>query len=210
MRAICTDKGLTFVELLVALMLFAIVAGGIGYSVMMVVPTQRAYHMNVMANDIYKLSYLFKKDLLSAFDVLTPAWPSGNSASFAATLVMSVSDNSTSTGVKHVEYKSVGTQVQRCEKPCSNMACTSVTCNAGDFEDILSEWDDGYVGLIASGSGVWRGVDADGNGALSDREKNMIRIVLVLGQFEGVSGSENEVARKTFVIEVLQGTPGRN
>jgi prepilin-type N-terminal cleavage/methylation domain-containing protein len=200
------NRGLTLVELLIGLLLFAILVAGIGFTFHMVVPSQRTLHINALNNDSYRLAYLFKQDLLNTSAIITPA---AASSTAATTLTLKVSLPG---GLQHVEYRASGSaplnQVQRCEKPDA----AGVTCAGTDFVDLLSEWDDGSVSLTGNGLGVTRGVDADGNGTFSDRENNMIRVVLVLGQFEGPSGSTAaEVSRRTFILEVLPGglTPGR-
>ena len=203
-KALLNDKGLSLIELAMAALLFAIVIGGMSY-VFTIVPTQRSYHMNALVNDICKLSYSMKNDISRAIEISKPSWP-GSSSSSDATLVMTINDNSSGAGGRsHVEYKaySEGAQMQvgRCIKPCSTLSCDTDSCDDNDFIDLLSSWDDGYVGLTGSGSGVWRGIDVDGNG-LSDKEKDIIHIVLVLGQFEGGRESaKQEIGRKTFVFE---------
>lgn len=214
-NAVTNTRGVTLVELLIGLLLFVILAAGIGFTLHMIVPSQRSLHINALNNDSYKLAYLFKKDLLNTSTIVTP---SAASATAVNTLKLKVSLTECSgsvpppCGPQHVEYRASGSspfiQVQRCE--LSDPLGTT-TCADSDFVDLLSEWDNGSISLTGTGSGITRGVDADGNGTLSDRENNMIRVVLLLGQFEGPSGSTSEVSRRTFILEVLPGglTPGR-
>ena len=185
------NKGVTFIELMIALMLFAVVMLGMS-TMFTVAPTQHSYHMNALTIDIYKLSSLLTSDLLSATGVTSPADPGTSGFSTASILNITVSDNSTASGTSAVTYQLAGNKIQRCKN--------------GGCEDLLSSWDNGEIRVVGSSTPFRRGVDVDGSGFLSNRERNLIQITMALGKFEDESGTLNETERHTFLLEVIVGS----
>jgi len=188
------EKGLTLVEFIVGALLFSIVALGLGYLAFTVIPTQRAYHMAAVQNDALRLSYLLRRDLINAVDwTVSPT---------VGTPVTTLSLETKLNGVdQHVEYRVKGAQIQRCQVDLGDI------CSQSDFKDLLNSWDDGSV-EAESGTRFIRGIDVDGDGLLSEREKHFIRAELVLSQNEGPEGERTELYQHSYYIEVLTNIDG--
>jgi Tfp pilus assembly protein PilV len=202
------DRGLTIVEAAIAMLMLAIIFVGIGYMVKTVPMKQRAYHATTRDEDALTLSYLLTQNIKHASEITSPAEPTVNAATTASTLEMrSMVWDATATPPAFVD--------QRVEFSFSagNQQILWCHANAADCvpnEVILSSWDNGRVGAestimigAANGTIFRRGIDVDGNGTLSTRERHYIRVELVLSQNEGPAGNQHNIDNQVFYIEAL-------
>ena len=190
------ENGLTIIEILIAMFIFVIVIAGMGYIFYTVAPSsQRAYHVNQMDHDISIMIARLRSDMGKVLNITSPALPSATSAPNCQYLktnpiTLSINDSGTQ---KNVVYQFSANQIQR----CVNGAC----------EDLLTSWDDGYVAADNS-TKVCRGIDVDNDGSYTLRELNMLRLILVLDQYEGYSGHENKIFSRTYYFEILPNLSG--
>lgn len=188
------------------MLMLAIIFVGIGFMAKKVPMVQRSYHATTRDEDAMTLSYLLIQHIRQAGAITSPAEPSGNTSTTAATLEMesTVWDSTSSAFVaQHIEYAFDGTNRQI-------LHCRTSTADCTPAEALLSSWNNGRVGAESTtvtgapnGTIFRRGIDVDGNGSLSTREKHFIRAELVLSQNEGPAGSQNNIDNQVFHIEAL-------
>ncbi|MFH2123749.1 MAG: hypothetical protein ABIJ50_09755 [Pseudomonadota bacterium] len=203
------NHGLTLVEASIAMLMLAIIFVGIGYMVKTVPMKQRAYHATTRDEDALTLSYLLTQNVKQASEITSPAEPTGNTTTTASTLEMrSMVWDATATPPAFVEQRvefSIDAGNQQI------LWCHTSAADCTPAESILSSWDNGRVGAesittvagAANGTIFRRGVDVDGNGTLSTREKHYIRVELVLSQNEGPAGNQHNIDNQVYYIEAL-------
>jgi hypothetical protein len=199
------NHGLTLVEAAIAMLMLAIIFVGIGYMMKTVPIKQRAYHATTRDEDALTLSYLLTQTIKQATEITSPAEPTAPNSAPVSTLDMksTVWDSTTHTFVdQYVRFSITNGEIQWCHGAIAG--CTPT-------ENLLSSWGNGRVKAESittvtgalNGSVFRRGFDLDGNGVLSIREKNYIRVELVLSQNEGPVDNQHNIDNKVYYIEAL-------
>lgn len=177
------NDGFTIIQLLMGLLLFAIIAGAIGYFVHEVTPSVTASHAFALQQSAAHVMDEMRQDVITATLIETPSAPSGNTPVTSQDLSFSWTD---SVG----NYTKVTYQI--------NGAALTRTVTGGNAETLLFSWDNGAI-TLANGSYFMRGVDADSDGKLEGCEKDMIRIYLVLNQTEGGGPLKTQAFQMDFM-----------
>jgi prepilin-type N-terminal cleavage/methylation domain-containing protein len=193
------QKGVTLIEVVVATLLFAIFIAGIGYLSRSVIPTQRGLKANAIQLNGVRLYDQLILDIRSADVITFPAEPTDDTEIISSTyLNMQVLAKNPKGGPlirRYVSYSISGNQILRCQGAAGGATCTPT-------EELLNSWNNGQI-KAESGTRFIRGIDADNDGALSKRERQIIRAELVLSQNEGPYGKDEKVYQRDFYIEGL-------
>ena len=197
------QQGVTIVEVVIAMVMFVICILAIGFFSIDVIPTQRAYKADAIQQDALKLSYLLKNDIKNSFEIKAPAPPTDDSAVIHLTTLDLITHNKADllSPIRAIYFIQSG-QISRCisEDP-------EIACEPSDAIPLLSSWGNGMVSAV-DGTRFVRGVNADDRIGLTAREKNFIRVELVLGQYEGPyeeidPEKDTPLFTRTFFIETL-------
>jgi hypothetical protein len=194
------------------MLMLAIIFVGIGYMAKKVPMVQRSYHATTRNEDALTLSYLLTLDIKGASVITVPAEP-GNAPTTASTLEINklIWDSVSGWNTQHIEYafNAANRQILRCQT-------NAVDCNpVSPADDLLSSWDNGRVGAESTpvvgapfGTTFRRGIDVNDDGSLSAREKQFVRVELVLSQNEGPAGNQNNINNQVYYIEsVMENLP---
>jgi len=192
------NRGVTLVEMLIAVLMTAIMAAGVGYLLKTVVPTQRAYHARQDDIDALKLSLLFTSKVEQAYEISSPAEPTGSDPTSSPDLAMKTFswDESSST-FRQIYFllRFSNSQLTWCTDDTEPYSCTPT-------ESLLLDWDNGAI-KAESGTRFLRGIDVDGDGKLSSRERQFIRAELELGFYEGPADRQVLVHKRMYYLEKL-------
>lgn len=187
------QQGVTLIEVVIATLLLAIFVAGIGFLSKTVIPTQRAYKSNALQLNGMRLYDQLIQDIRGADTITFPAAPTDDTGVVSTTyLNMEVVDPTLTR--QYVSYSISGSQILRCQG-ASGTVCTPT-------EELLNSWDNGQI-KAESGTLFIRGIDADGDGKISNREGQIIRAEFILSQNEGPYGKDKKVYQRDFYIEAL-------
>jgi prepilin-type N-terminal cleavage/methylation domain-containing protein len=200
------NRGVTLVEMLIAVLMTAIMAAGVGYLLKTVVPTQRAYHARQDDIDALKLSLLFTSKVEQAYEISSPPEPTVDqtdpenkipttSSPDLAMKTFSRDESSSTFQQIYFLLRFSNSQLTWCTDDTEPYSCTPT-------ESLLLDWDNGAI-KAESGTRFLRGIDVDGDGKLSSRERQFIRAELELGFYEGPAGRQVLVHKRMYYLEKL-------
>jgi hypothetical protein len=183
-HAFCDGNGgFMVIQVLMGLLLFAIIAGAIGYFVYSVTPSVTASHAFALQQGAAHVMEQIRQDAIRATLVEAPPAPTGNTPVTGQGLSFSWTDS-------NAVYTKVVYQM--------NGAGLTRTVNGGNAETLLLSWDNGAI-TLANGSYFQRGVDTDSVGGITGCERDMIRVHLVLNQTEGGGILKTQVFEMDFM-----------
>lgn len=188
------QQGVTLIEVVIATLLLAFFVAGIGFLSKTVVPTQRAYKSNALQLNSMRLYDQLVQDIRGSDTITFPAAPTDNTEVVSTTyLTMEMIDPTLTR--RYVSYFISANQILRCQGDPGGAVCTP-------GEELLNSWDNGQI-KAEIGTRFIRGIDADNDGQISNRESQIIRAELVLSQNEGPYGKDKKVYQRSFYIEAL-------